>query len=177
MSEPLIRVVDLAKDYHRGGRPVAALLGVSLSIDRGEFVAVLADRTLPGGRDRIARANFLGEAAPFPEGPFRLSMVMQLPLVLTVALKTGPNRYEVFMEEIAGGEPVPAAEKEVIRQWITALGNTQLATAQQFITDTDILAAIEAMNEALSRWKTYRDQVAQACGLEHGPSGPRRAAA
>jgi predicted LPLAT superfamily acyltransferase len=105
-----VRVIDI------GTASVGTALKIRHCVDRGEFVAVLADRTLPGGRDRIARANFLGEPAPFPEGPFRLSMVMQLPLVLTIALKTGPNRYEVFMEEIAGGEPVPAAERAKVIQ-------------------------------------------------------------
>jgi predicted LPLAT superfamily acyltransferase len=105
-----IRVIDI------GTASVGTALKIRRCVDRGEFVAVLADRTLPGGRDRIVRANFLGEAAPFPEGPFRLSMVTQLPLVLTIALKTGPNRYEIFMEEIADGEPVPAAERAKLIQ-------------------------------------------------------------
>jgi predicted LPLAT superfamily acyltransferase len=105
-----IRVIDI------GTASVGTALKIRRCVDRGEFVAVLADRTLPGGRDRIARANFLGERATFPEGPFRLSMVAQLPLVLTIALKTGPNRYEVFMEEIASGEPVPAAERAKVIQ-------------------------------------------------------------
>jgi predicted LPLAT superfamily acyltransferase len=105
-----VRVIDI------GTASVGTALKIRRCVNRGEFVAVLADRTLPGGRDRIVRANFLGEAAPFPEGPFRLSMVTQLPLVLTIALKTGPNRYEIFMEEIAGGEPVPAAERAKVIQ-------------------------------------------------------------
>lgn len=105
-----VRVIDI------GTASVGTALKIRRCVDRGEFVAVLADRTLPGRRDRIARANFLGEPAPFPEGPFRLSMVMRLPLVLTIALKTGPNRYEVFMEEIAAGEPVPAVERTKVIQ-------------------------------------------------------------
>ena len=80
-------------------------------VDRGEIVAVLADRSLPGGRRRIIRANFLGGPAEFPEGPFRLAMLMQVPLVMTIALRTGPNRYDVFLEEIADGEPVPAENR------------------------------------------------------------------
>ena len=73
----------------------------------GLLVAVLADRVGPSGRDRIVRANFLGEPAAFPAGPFLISMLMRLPMVMTVALKTGSNRYDVFFEEIAGGEAVP----------------------------------------------------------------------
>ena len=81
-------------------------------VNRGEFVAVLADRSFPGGRHRIARANFLGEPAAFPEGPFLVSMMMRLPLVMTIALKTGPKRYDVFLEELANGDPVPASSRE-----------------------------------------------------------------
>ena len=110
-----VRVIDI------GTASVATALKIRRCVDRGEFVAVLADRTLPEGRDRIVRASFLGEAAPFPEGPFRLSMVTQLPLVLTIALKTGPNRYEVFMEQIADGKPVPATERaKVIQERVEA---------------------------------------------------------
>jgi len=105
-----VRVIDI------GTASVGTALEIRRCVERGEFVAVLADRTLPGGRDRIVRANFLGEAASFPEGPFRLSMVTQLSLVLTIALKTGPNRYEVFMEEIAGEESVPTAERAKVTQ-------------------------------------------------------------
>jgi predicted LPLAT superfamily acyltransferase len=105
-----VRVIDI------GMASLGTAMKIRRCVDRGEFVAVLADRTLPGGRDRIARANFLGKPALFPEGPFRLSMVTRMPLVLTIALKTGPNRYEVFMEEIASGEPVPAAERTKVIQ-------------------------------------------------------------
>ncbi len=37
----LIRTEDLAKDYHLGGEVVHAVAGVSLSIERGEFVAIM----------------------------------------------------------------------------------------------------------------------------------------
>ncbi len=73
-----IRVIDI------GTASVGTALKIRRCVDRGEFVAVLADRTLPEGRDRIVRANFFGEAAPFPEGPFRLSMATQLVAVLFV---------------------------------------------------------------------------------------------
>ncbi len=66
-----------------------------------ECVAVLADRLRPGGRSRVTWANFLGEPAAFPQGPFLLPMVMNLPVLLALALKTGPRRYEIFLELIA----------------------------------------------------------------------------
>jgi predicted LPLAT superfamily acyltransferase len=100
-----VRVIDISTTS------AGTAMEIRRCVNRGEFVAVLADRAVPESRSRIARASFLGELAPFPEGPFLLPMVMRMPVVLTIAIKTGPNRYEVFMEEIAGGEPVPAAER------------------------------------------------------------------
>jgi predicted LPLAT superfamily acyltransferase len=100
-----VRVIDIS------ATSASTAVEIRRCVNRGEFVAVLADRAVTESRSRIARASFLGEPAPFPEGPFLLPMVMRMPVVLTIAIKTGPNRYEVFMEEIAGGEPVPAAER------------------------------------------------------------------
>jgi len=105
-----VRVIDVSTTS------ASTAMEIRRCVNRGEFVAVLADRTVPESRSRVARASFLGEPASFPEGPFLLPMVMRMPVVLTIAIKTGPNRYEVFMEEIAGGEPVPAAERTKVIQ-------------------------------------------------------------
>lgn len=80
-------------------------------IARGEFVAVLADRARPGGRNRVTHVPFLGAEAPFPQGPMLLPMLLQLPVILTVALKRGRNHYDVYLETIATGEPVARSER------------------------------------------------------------------
>jgi len=41
ISEPLIRVIDLSKDYQLGDNVVHALAGVSLDIAAADFVAVM----------------------------------------------------------------------------------------------------------------------------------------
>ena len=43
-------------------------------------------------------------------------MVLGLPTILTLALKTGPRRYEVYLETLAGGEAVPARERQKVLQ-------------------------------------------------------------
>jgi len=80
---------------------------VNRCLQRGEFVATLADRIPTGPASRVAYADFLGERAAFPEGPFLLPTVLRVPIVLCVALRTGPRVYEVHFEVIGDGEPVP----------------------------------------------------------------------
>ncbi len=56
MAEPLIRVEHLAKDYVLGDNVVHALAGVSMSIEAGEFVAVMG----PSGSGKSTFMNMIG---------------------------------------------------------------------------------------------------------------------
>jgi putative ABC transport system ATP-binding protein len=56
MTEPLIRVDHLTKDYALGDTVVHALAGVSMTIDAGEFVAVMG----PSGSGKSTFMNMIG---------------------------------------------------------------------------------------------------------------------
>jgi predicted LPLAT superfamily acyltransferase len=90
--------------------------GIRSGIERGEFVATLGDRLRPGAKDRVAYANFLGARAAFPQGPFLLPMVIGTPVLLTIAIRTGPLSYDIYLEPIADGRRVAAACREAAVQ-------------------------------------------------------------
>jgi len=55
-SEPLIRLQDVAKIYGTGAAAVNALLDVNLTIDAGEFIAIMG----PSGSGKSTALNILG---------------------------------------------------------------------------------------------------------------------
>lgn len=117
-------------------------------LERDEFVAVLSDRVYPGGRSRVASANFLGRPALFPQGPFLLAAVMGLPVVLSLAIKTGPYRYDVHLETLAEAGRLPAAERdkavqERIEAFAAKVGQHCLTAPYQWFNFYDFWAEAE----------------------------------
>jgi len=80
------------------GRP-DAMLRAKECLERGGLVGILADRT--PGNARVTRAPFLGQPAPFPEGPHILAGVLGAPVMLAYGVWTAPRRYEVHFEPFA----------------------------------------------------------------------------
>jgi predicted LPLAT superfamily acyltransferase len=78
-------------------------------LDRGEFVAMLADRNLRG---KSAGVEFLGATARFPTGPFALAAVLHCPVLLTFGLYRTPNRYDLYCEPFAERIELPRAGRE-----------------------------------------------------------------
>jgi putative ABC transport system ATP-binding protein len=56
MAGPLLKTEDLVKDYHVGSQVVRAVGGVSVEVERGEFVAVMG----PSGSGKSTYMNLLG---------------------------------------------------------------------------------------------------------------------
>jgi predicted LPLAT superfamily acyltransferase len=65
----------------------------------GEFLAIAGDR-VPLRGDRIASADFLGHAAPFPAGPWLIASLLRCPVYLLSCLHHGEG-YRVTIERIA----------------------------------------------------------------------------
>jgi predicted LPLAT superfamily acyltransferase len=84
-----------------------AMLQLQETLERGEFVGMLADRHI--GESRCEMIDFLGEPAPFPIGPFRLAMVLKRPVFLMFGLYRGGNRYDIFFDSLP---PPEAANRQ-----------------------------------------------------------------
>ena len=111
---------DLHPDIRAGIIPPGApgtMLAVKERLDRGELVGILGDRTFSG--ERTVSCTFLGEPTLFPEGPFLLAALLQVPVVLFFGLYQGGRRYAVHFELLA--DPIPLGHNrrsEEIRPWV-----------------------------------------------------------
>lgn len=104
---PALRVRMIALDPKRA----TSMLDVKERIDRGELVAILADRT-PDRADRVTSAEFLGQTATLPSGPFLLAHMLNCPVYLVFALHYAPNRYDVYCEPFADAIRLPRSGRD-----------------------------------------------------------------
>ena len=91
------------------------LLAAKDAIDRGELVAVLADRAT--GRDkRDVTVPFLGGRARLPVGAHVLAAVLQCPVFFVCALFEGPCTYEVHCVPLSDRVVLPRADRAAALQ-------------------------------------------------------------
>lgn len=101
-----------------------SLILVAERLRDGHFVGVLADRNVDG-KD-MQRIAFLGAPAAFPQGPFRVAMMLHRPVVMMAGVYKGRGRYEVRFELLAPAcETRPADpqawQNEIMRRYVTRL--------------------------------------------------------
>jgi predicted LPLAT superfamily acyltransferase len=91
---------------------VESVFEVRRCLARGEHVAILGDRIEPGDRHRSSRVPFLGGQVELPQAPFLLASLLGCPVLLVVALRRGPQRYQVFTEQLAERVRLPRRGRE-----------------------------------------------------------------
>jgi predicted LPLAT superfamily acyltransferase len=104
--EARVRVIEV------GAHPLDSVMQIRECIERGELVAILADRVEPSDRGRTCRVPLLGGLVEIPEAPWLLAGVLGCPLFFLVALRSGPGRYQVFAEVLAEQVTLPRDERE-----------------------------------------------------------------
>jgi len=71
-------------------------------IDQGEYIVIAGDRTSTTVAGRVIYSDFLGEQAPFSQGPFILAGILQCPVLMMFCLKD-KHKYNLIFEELSSG--------------------------------------------------------------------------
>ncbi|MEO5682586.1 MAG: lipid A biosynthesis acyltransferase [Chitinophagaceae bacterium] len=74
------------------------IYAISEALNNNELVAIHADRFLEG--NKTMTANFLGEPALFPAGPFVLAATFKVPVSFVFAFKETDRHYHLYSSEI-----------------------------------------------------------------------------
>lgn len=79
-------------------------------VESGDLLALSGDRA--GLTDRLISANFLGNPAQFPAGPFLFAAMMHCPVYLAFGLYREPNAYDLYCEPFADRVELPRGSRE-----------------------------------------------------------------
>ncbi|MDD5275036.1 MAG: hypothetical protein PHR16_03015 [Methylovulum sp.] len=82
-------------------------------IDAGELVVIAADRTPITGQSRVVRADFLGQGALFPQGPFILAALLECPVYTLFCLKQR-DRQVIYFDAFSAGLSFPRKQREAM---------------------------------------------------------------
>ncbi|WP_308364450.1 MULTISPECIES: hypothetical protein [unclassified Microbulbifer] len=77
----------------------ALAMQLSESVERGEFVVIVGDRTPINSVGRTCIAEFLGRPAPFPQGPYILAALLKCPVYTLFCLRSRDG-YDIYMEQL-----------------------------------------------------------------------------
>ncbi|MBV8045743.1 MAG: acyl-CoA synthetase [Paludibacterium sp.] len=101
-----------------------AMLAVRDRLEGGALVGILADRAV--GPDQYISLPFLGAAARFPTGPFRMAVMLGCPVYFMTGLYQGGNRYHVHFDALTAGGAAAAdmrdaAIRDLLERYVAAL--------------------------------------------------------
>lgn len=84
-------------------------------IDAGELVVIAADRTPVTAHNRVAKADFLGKTAWFPQGPFILASLLKCPVYTLFCLKQR-GKQVIYFEHFSDGLSFPRKQRDAMIQ-------------------------------------------------------------
>lgn len=90
-------------------------IAIKEKLERGEWVAIVGDRIAVtpqrGGDWRVIWSSFMGQPAPFPQGPFILASILRCPVVLIYALRQ-QGTLTIHCEPFADPLLLPRGERQ-----------------------------------------------------------------
>jgi predicted LPLAT superfamily acyltransferase len=104
---------------------------LSEAISRGEWVVIAGDRAPVSESGRVIDAQFLGDTALFPQGPYILGALLKAPTFLLFCLRDGPN-FRVHFSKFADVIDLPRADRiGAIRRYARAYAEALEARASE----------------------------------------------
>jgi len=82
-------------------------------IEAGELVIIAADRTPVSSQNRVARADFLGKPALFPQGPFILASLLKCPVYTLICLKQ-QGKQVIYFDHFSDGLSFPRKQRDAM---------------------------------------------------------------
>ncbi|WP_434358622.1 glycosyltransferase family 2 protein [Parasalinivibrio latis] len=109
-------------------------------IEQGEWVVIVGDRTSVTREGRVVMADFMGQPAPFPQGPFVLASVLKAPVLLLFGLRDENSKtphFNVYFEPFHDPILLPRGKREealqaVVEQYAKRLENYTLQAPLQW---------------------------------------------
>lgn len=92
--------------------PATAML-LATKVEQGEFVVIAGDRVPVSPNPRVAVAEFLGQPAAFPVGPYVLASILQCPIFLLFSMQR-EKHYEVHFELLRESVRLPRKERDQV---------------------------------------------------------------
>lgn len=98
----ILQVTDISAD---------TVIRLRERVDRGEYIVIAGDRVPISDRPRVAQAEFLGQTAGFPVGPYVLASLLQCPTYLLFCIPE-QDTYHVYFERFHERIVLPRASRD-----------------------------------------------------------------
>lgn len=108
-----IRMITMQPD-------MSHLFTINRALDNGEILSMAADRIF--GSQKSFTFDFLGRPAQFPQGPFVIAAMKEVPVLFVCVMKSGAGSYRIIVNEVNVPEGTPgrkraeALAREYVRQ-------------------------------------------------------------
>jgi predicted LPLAT superfamily acyltransferase len=102
-------------------------------VEDGEWIVIVGDRTSASIETKVVWADFLGQKAPFPQGPFLLASILKAPVYLLFGLRDDSKKeghFDLYFESFSEQINLPRGKREEALQNVV----TQYAQRLQFYT-------------------------------------------
>lgn len=90
-------------------------------IEAGEWVVIVGDRTSAGIESKVVWCDFLGQKAPFPQGPFLLASILKSPVYLLFGLRDDSKKeahFDLYFEHFSQQIKLPRGQREQALQTV-----------------------------------------------------------